>query len=37
VPVKFGIYISNAKNGLIESFNGELMDQVDITTVDSLS
>jgi Zn-dependent metalloprotease len=37
VPVKFGIYIAHAKNGLIESVNGELMDEVDNSTTASLS
>jgi Zn-dependent metalloprotease len=32
VPVKFGIYIAHVKNGLIESVNGELMDEVNSLT-----
>jgi len=37
VPVKFGIYIAHVKNGLIESVNGELMDEVDNSTTASIS
>lgn len=37
VPVKYGIYIAHVKNGLIESVNGELMDEVSNSTVASLS
>ncbi|MDG1475974.1 MAG: M4 family metallopeptidase, partial [Vicingaceae bacterium] len=32
IPVKFGIYIAHIKNGLIESVNGELMDDVNSLT-----
>ncbi|MBL4593344.1 MAG: M4 family metallopeptidase [Flavobacteriales bacterium] len=28
VPVKFGIYIAHVKNGLVESINGELFDNI---------
>ena len=37
VPVKYGIYIAHVKNGLIESVNGELMDNISNSTVASLS
>ena len=37
VPVKFGIYIAHVKNGLIESVNGELMDEVNSLTTPLLT
>ncbi len=32
VPVKFGMYIAHVKNGLVESINGELFDNVAVST-----
>jgi bacillolysin len=32
IPVKFGMYIAHVKNGLVESINGELFDNVSTAT-----
>ena len=37
VPVKLGIYIAHVKNGLIESVNGELFDNINSSTNASLT